>query len=433
VAPRLGQNDWDRRAAQRSLRWLEPVVGRRRTQAECLTCGHRWAPWPNNVPRHGCPKCAGQVVDAQGWDARAAGQGLRWLDPVGRALRKVRAECLTCGFVWQALPFSVQQGHGCPPCAAAQRGAALRLPQDEWDRRAAAIGAAWEAAVRNNSTKTPIRCLACGHRWSVVGSSISSGCGCPRCAAKAGADALRKAQVDWDADAAAVGLRWLAPVFNASTKSLTECVRCGSRWHSWPSNASSGKGCRKCAGRWVDQDEWRSRATAVGVELLADVRGASVPAPARCLTCAFEWKPRPHKLQQGRGCPSCASYGFDPRAPAFVYLLIAVDNVAKVGITHCASSRVSDHRRDGWEVVRLWHFEVGDGARAIEQKVLAWWRTGLGLSPARESGSGFTETVSLRTVPIGEIESRIDSLIAEQRTVERRPAGRSGSTARSTV
>lgn len=415
MARRVTQADWDRRAAERHLRWLEPVVQRERTRAECLTCGHRWSPWPNNVPRHGCPNCAGQVIDARVWDARAAARGLRWLDPVGRALSKVRAECCACRFVWAALPFSVQQGHGCPRCAAAQRADALRLPQEEWDRRAAAIGAAWEAPVRNNSTKTPIRCLTCGHRWKVVGSSIAGGCGCPSCAAQAGAAALRKPQEDWDTDAAAVGLQWREPVLNANTPCLAECLACGSRWDVWPCNVASGKGCRKCAGRWVDGDEWRRRAAAVGIELLADVKAAAVPVPARCLTCAYEWMPRPHKLQQGGGCPSCANYGFDPKAPSSIYLVRATDDVAKIGITRQGSTRLNDHRCSGWEVVGLWDVADGNVARTIEQAVLRRWRIELCLPPARESGSGFTETVSLRSLRIGEITSHINMLVVEAR------------------
>lgn len=42
---------------------------------------------------------------------------------------KIKLKCLLCGNVWDAVPYSVLQGHGCPKC----KGLRLRKTQEEWE------------------------------------------------------------------------------------------------------------------------------------------------------------------------------------------------------------------------------------------------------------------------------------------------------------
>lgn len=51
----------------------------------------------------------------------------------------------------------------------------------------------------------------------------------------------------------------------------------------------------------------------------------------------------------------------------------------KVGITSHANphQRVSDHRREGWQVLGEWNLSSGRVARSIEHSVIRWWRDDL--------------------------------------------------------
>ncbi len=73
--------------------------------------------------------------------------------------RRVGVE-LTCGHDWSPQGRQVKQGKVCPKC-----GGKLPVPQDEWDRRAAAAGLEWLETVSGAMTPTPARCLKCNHEW----------------------------------------------------------------------------------------------------------------------------------------------------------------------------------------------------------------------------------------------------------------------------
>ncbi len=126
--------------------------------------------------------CAGNLPISQDeWDKRAASKELEWLAPVGNTATKTPTRCRSCGHEWDVAPGSIQGGTGCPSCAGT-----MPLSQEEWDKRAARQGLEWLAPVPNNSTKTPIKCLSCGHKRDVAPSSINSGTGCPACGAGGG-------------------------------------------------------------------------------------------------------------------------------------------------------------------------------------------------------------------------------------------------------
>ena len=237
---RLAQTVWDSRAAAAGLAWVAPVKSiLTPTAARCLTCGHRWTPWPSGVSQgHGCPRCAGRIVTQDEWDARAAAVSIVWEAPVTHALVNTPARCLKCGHRWNAPPNHVQQGRGCPAC--------LRVPQAEWDRRAKERGLAWEAPGVTSDDRAPARCLTCGYRWSVTPAKVAEGRGCPRCAGRI------VTQAEWDARARIVGIEWEQPVENANHPSPARCLTCGHRWLPWPTNVSRGQGCPQCHGPGFD-------------------------------------------------------------------------------------------------------------------------------------------------------------------------------------
>lgn len=352
---RVSQEEWDSRAATVNVEWLGAVRGVQDiTEARCLECGYTWKARPNKIQQgFGCWKCEGRreprfKIDQEEWDRRAAAVNVEWLDEVERNDVRTRARCKTCKYEWLAWPISVQSGSGCPICARERMGTGAggrpRVSSEEWAKRASEKGLMWLGEVSDGDQFAPIRCLTCDHEWKRRPAHLQRSKGCPQCDRARRAALARRPQKEWDEIAAKVGLRWLEPVANSSTPTLT-----------------------------------------------------------RCLSCEYEWKSTPSKRAEGSGCPVCSAAGFDPSAPSLVYLLDDGAGSAKVGITNTnrKGSRTRQHELNGWTVVRTWPVATGEIARSIELAVLEWWRTELHLAPTYPPGSdGWTETVSTRGVSV---------------------------------
>ncbi len=172
-------------------------------------------------------------------------------------------------------------------------------------------------------------------------------------------------------------------------------------------------------GTRITQDEWDRRADAVGVKWLEPVRNNHTPTPAHCLTCGHEWSPNGDHVRghedRGSGCPKCADYGFDPSAPAVVYLLTyGIGHLMKVGITNTNGVRLALHARRGWEQVATWSFDHGADARDVEWAVLSWWSDCGAWFADRDSvpaGVGYTETGHIGRVDVPDTVEFIAGLL----------------------
>lgn len=282
-----------------------------------------------------------------------------------KALEKVDTECLECGHIEPKRPAHVQQRHGCRRCAKQV------VYQYEWVERFAGVRAAPLADIENVSTKVPALCLDCDQEFRALPEGVQQGNGCPSgvCVGRKIAESKRFSQVEWQAIADGVNARWLEPVVNAAS-----------------------------------------------------------PTPAACLKCGYgsngEWKPWPMGFSNGAACPKCAKHGLDPAAPTYVYLLLKDNGTAQVGISKIDprngrgfTARMNVHGRSGYKLVRKWEVATGSRAKDIEDSVLRDWRVNRGLpravTPPREPGR--TETVDTSELPINEIESLIESLVADGR------------------
>ena len=312
-----------------------------------------------------------------------------------------------------------------------------RVSQEEWDRRAAAVGIQWVSPVSSSATKTPARCLACGHEWSPHPGNIQQGHRCPVCAYATRRSADRVQPEEWDRRATAVGLVWMGEYVSAQSKRLARCTTCDHEFAPRPDSVRAGHGCPACGTRKgglsirVADNEWDRRANAAGLQWIAPHERADVPRRARCLacgyeydawpdhvrrghgcrncivpvaewdrraaavgirwlephsggnehrsaectTCGFRWSPPPRSVTDGSGCPSCATTGLDRALPTIVYLLTFDDPpLMKVGVANVGSRRLGDHRARQWEVVETWVLEDGHEAEWVERTVMSWWK-----------------------------------------------------------
>jgi hypothetical protein len=217
----------------------------------------------------------------------------------------------------------------------------------------------------------------------------------------------RLPQSEIDAALAAAGLVALEPYASRNAPLKCRCLRCDSIVSPRLGNIKSAGqgGCKVCAGRQssvsrATPPEERARLlAAVGLVEVGGYRNALTRVTCRCLRCGRTVRVRLSDIRGGSGCSHCSPSGFDSTSPARVYLLRhdALDAI-KVGVCGVGTSRIAQHQRRGWTVVRSHTFATGRDALDAEQAVLRWWRRELLIPPAMQAedmpGGGWTETAT---------------------------------------
>lgn len=446
---------------------LEPYPGNNRPwRCRCTKCGHEVAPTYTTVRKgHGCAYCAGQRVDPADALLLMVRAGLDPLVPYPSNDRPWRSVCSVCGYEVSPKYADVRRGQGgCGWCAKnrvdpdeavvvmvsaglealttypgghkpwrsrclmcnrevsptyshvkdRERGCAYcakkRVDPDE---AKGSMGAAdFEPLEPYPGVDVPWRCLCnvCGNEVAPTYTSVRNDHGCAWCAGM---------RVDPDEAvrlANAVGLEPLERYPGYSRGWLCRCLECDKRVSPHFSTIRNGGGCAWCAGNRIDPQEAVEVMKAAGLVPLEDYQTAASPWRCRCTTCGRESTPRFANVQNGRGCRFCADSGFNYTAPGVVYLMSNSDfYAAKVGITTTAvkHSRVAQHERYGWRLVRTWDVLTGEDAAYIEQTILDWWRDVLGAPEGLGSDDtpqgGWTETASLVHVDLDETIERIDA------------------------
>lgn len=98
----------------------------------------------------------------------------------------------------------------------------------------------------------------------------------------------------------------------------------------------------------------------------------------RC-TEGHEWEASISSRNSGIGCPSCATYGFNPEEPAVLYYLRnRALRASKVGITAEAGTRLEKFQLHGWQVVRIWKGN-GQIIASVEKDFFRWLRKDMGI------------------------------------------------------
>ena len=67
-----------------------------------------------------------------------------------------------------------------------------------------------------------------------------------------------------------------------------------------------------------------------------------------------KWRADVLSRTRGRGCPSCAKYGFDPNSDGYLYFLEHPNwEMLQIGITNSPDHRINDHKILGWQLVEI--------------------------------------------------------------------------------
>lgn len=390
---------WDpsaiRRGSEKKMNW------------QC-TSGHQWtASVADRARGRGCPYCFGRLAipgvedlatlnpllaaEADGWDPSTLSPGSN---------KKVGWKC-SVGHRWVATVNSRNNGRGCPYCSGrlaiagendlASTHPILAMEAFGWDPSTLGPGSVKQVEWKCGE----------GHVWKTMVFHRVNGNGCPYCGNRrvlAGWNDL--ATTNPEIAAQAVGWDPTTRMAGSDRRVGWQC----SLGHQWEAAINDRKfgGCPYCSGQKILKgfNDLATRNSQLATEsdgwdpsTLSE--GSNQKVSWRC-EFGHVWKATPNNRARGSGCPSCATFGFDPNKEAWLYFLEhELWGLLQIGITNSPKSRISKHQSSGWQVIDLRGSMAGEVTKRWEQDILAALRDrGVNLGPEQIAGrfSGYTES-----------------------------------------
>jgi hypothetical protein len=186
-------------------------------------------------------------------------------------------------------------------------------------------------------------------------------------------------------------LRLIGEYTAALKKALFRCDD-GHECMMRPNDILNGHGCAMCAGHHKTREQFNETLIKNGrtERMIGEYLGTLTKTLFRCEE-GHEWMVRPNDIDNDRGCPLCAQFGFDTSSSAHTYILL-FDDFIKYGITNDLKRRLREHRRNGnFTLIETRYYESGYDALEWEREVR---RTHGGNYISKERcPDGFTETL----------------------------------------
>jgi hypothetical protein len=371
-------------------------------RARCLTCGNEVAPRYANIgsTKTACRYCAGKDVNPVDAAAVMRASSFEPLEPYPGAHVPWACRCIVCGE--ESTPRYVlvnARGSECRYC----KGISVNPIRAEEIVRG--IGLEPLEPYPGGHEHWACRCESCGNEVKIRYASINHrGYACVFCS---GRSVIRNgiAEQKWTDETASAAMREhnfspLEAFPGGGAQWLCRCDVCGRESRPRMDGViGRGRGCRYCSKNTVDEQTVSLVMAAAELEPLEAYKTALSKWHMRCLKCGKEFDSKYNKIQQGGGCPYCATRGLDLEGPAFIYVITHPGfDAHKVGVMGTETSRLRDHGRHGWLTYKTLPVPTGFDAFRIEQGVLNTLRKELGFLPGVDPTdmpqAGWTETVS---------------------------------------
>lgn len=357
---------------------------------------------------------------------RMRAAGAEPLEPYPGVDEPWRCRCLSCGTIGAPRLSAVGPGRQgpCKPCGRLRANAKTRT-----DPAVAATvmrSAGFEPVEDYPGSVAPwrCRCLICRNDVVTTYSAVKNGARCRFCAATAPNPVLVRRAEAAVSEMRAAGLEPLVDYPGAKKPWRCRCLICGIIGTPRLGGIRAGQGgCRQCGqrkaaeaarSRMLDPESAASEMRAAGLEPLELYPGSDKRWLCECGGCGRQVHARLTGVRTGKGCRFCASHGIDLTGPAMLYLIKhEAWGALKIGIGACTgyNSRLLQHERTGWTLVRSREFVTGAAAQDAEQAVLDRLRH-LGLAPylnATTMPNGFTETCDAGRISTDELWAMVDN------------------------
>jgi hypothetical protein len=204
---------------------------------------------------------------------------------------------------------------------------------------------------------------------------------------------------------------------NTGKKLVWKC-ELGHTWVSRSDNRVRGSKCPYCMNKKVlpgfndlatTHPELAKEALSTKISSLTS--GSDTKIKWKCINNHVWLASVSHRVQ-GRGCPSCATSGFDPNQNGYLYFLIQPTwEIYQVGITNIPEDRLARHKRNGFELLELRGPMDGHTAQELETALLRYLKSQKAdLSPDHVAGKfdGFSESWTIDSYKVNNLKELID-------------------------
>jgi hypothetical protein len=406
---------------------LEILGAAKRRRWRC-ELGHIWEATLNKrvSAGRGCPYCAGQKVapgfndfatrsphllsEVDGWDPTMvnanSGRSQKWRCSLGHSFET-------------SPDVRTRENAGCPYCSSqkllpgfndlASKNPSVAQMADGWD----------PTTVFEKSDKQKMWKCTKGHTYSMAVKHMALGSGCPIC--------LNDRIVPGINDLATTHPEIAAQAFGWDPTTVSYGTTRSFKWkcdlgHVWPATVNSRthmeSGCAVCANRivLVGFNDLQTinpalASQAYGWNPQTTTISSGVKRKWICEQ-GHTWSTSPAQRSQGRGCPSCATGGFDPNKPGYLYFIDSFNlHMFQIGITNFPDDRLGDHKRRDWEVIEIRGPMDGHLTQKLETDCLhALEKHGaiLGHKAGIEKFDGYTEAWTKKSLNVTSIKQLLD-------------------------
>jgi hypothetical protein len=391
----------------------------------------------------GCPVCANRQVlvgfnDLATTHPDLARQADGW-DPRGVTFGSGKRRLWRCdlGHQWSATPNRrTNQNSGCPYCSGQillvgfndlqTLHPQLALQADGWDPRSVGPG---------SKTSRQWKCDL-GHSWNASPDNRSRGQGCPYCGnrrALPGFNDLATLRPEIAEEA----LGWDPSQFTErSSKKVKWRCKKGHEWVTGIANRTGplNSGCPSCSGRVAIPGETDISTTHPILALEAvgwdprTVKAMSNQKKRWKCERGHEWNAPPSDRVQGRGCPECAEFGFNPGKDGWLYFLEHDSwGMFQIGITNYPEKRLARHSRLGWTTAEVRGPMDGYLTRSLETAILRSIRKRKAMFASEVTSNpfdGWSEAWMSTSLVVSGIRELLDFVYADEAESQARSAGK---------
>jgi hypothetical protein len=271
--------------------------------------GHTFLMNPNSVQQdQWCPHCAGVAkLTIEEMQEIARGRGGECLSTVyvnGRT--KLKWQCKE-GHTWETAPHNVKHGSWCPVCS----GNISLTIQNMQELARQKNGSCLSTEYTNSNTKLKWQCKN-EHIFWMNPNHVTQNHWCPKCAIKRRTDLRRGTIEEMQELARQKGGKCISTIYITSQTKLQWHCKEGHVFWMAPNNVTQGQWCRKCAYVTIANQK---RKTIEDMQELASIKEGKCLSKIYTHTdtklqwqCKYGhiWNQTPHKIKQGRWCPTCA-------------------------------------------------------------------------------------------------------------------------------
>ncbi len=419
--PRLAHDVILSRLLEKNLRTDEQVYTVDQVfEAVCISCG---TPLEISIHRlkriKGCKICTkGSMVRMPKLEALEIMEAaeFRPLEEFRSVNATWKSECLKCGKISSPSLKTVKNlGAKCRYC----RG--VKLTEDDAILDMQAVGLTpLEGYV---SSKSPWRCKcnSCGREVIVMHSKAKHrGQGCSYCNDVRPLDDLDLLSIEIDK----AGYKLINPLSRVQGSNKAIHNLCGRTVVINTTSFKKGRGCKWCAPNPpIDPETAQQIMINAGYIPKEPFSTGASKWSSLHVPCGNTVSPTFKQIRAGKGgCRYCANWGFNYGDLANVYLITHVSFGAhKIGISNPnkdkSVDRISRHKKNGWQVVKVWNFKEGKSAHNVETEIFRHLRNVLNIGPYLTKSDmtydGHTETISAQEIEIQSLIEIVEDKIRE--------------------